>query len=65
MKINTKHKRNQYLSIMEGNTMWPLVQHTYNTLDDVLEVNFNFHLTNDAFLSPKHKTLFDFTLAYP
>lgn len=34
-------------------------------LDDVLEVNFNFLLTNDAFLSPNHKTLFDFTLAYP
>ena len=34
-------------------------------VDNVLEVNFNFPLTNDAFLSPSHKTLFDFTLAYP
>ena len=34
-------------------------------LDDVLDVNFNFPLTNDAFLSPNHKTLFEFTLAYP
>ena len=38
--------------------------HLY-TVDDVLEVNFNFLLTNDAFLSPNHKTLFNFTLAYP
>ena len=38
--------------------------HMLRVLDDILEVNFNFHLTNDAFLSPKHKTLFDFTLAY-
>ena len=31
----------------------------------MLEVNFNFPLTNDVFLSPNYKTLFDFTLAYP
>ena len=36
-----------------------------DAVDDVLEVNFNFPLTNDVFLSPNHKTLFDFTLAYP
>ena len=34
-------------------------------LDDVLEVFFLPPLTIDAFLSPNHKTLFDFTLAYP
>ena len=35
------------------------------TLDDVLQTFFLLELIIDAFLSPNHKTLFDFTLAYP
>ena len=35
------------------------------SLDDVLEFFFLPPLTIDAFLSPNHKTLFDFSLTYP
>ena len=54
---NEKSKNNESTSssILSLYITGPLV-------DDVLEVNFNFQLTNDAFLSPNHKTYFNFSL---